>query len=339
MTSFPEGFAPGDRLVMTWEKGSPAPAPAPTPLPPGPIPPLRVMPVADYQTPALPPLFPLPAGATPKGQSWWNVPVDALPVHAKSSTWLSTINSAARLHPDFSNASYGAGVPVNVVPGTQALRPVSPITYSGESDLSAAGYPVPDGAVVEGGDDAHLIVVDKDNRIAWEFYAFRLWGSTYWADQVSRWDLKADATRPAGWTSADAAGCCVLAGLVRYDEAAAGAINHAFRFTAAPTDHAYVAPASHFAAVPNANAPPMGARLRMKATVPVDPTLPAAVRTILAAMKKYGLILADNGTTGYVTGCPDARWNDDDLGLLKNFILGRDFEFVDTGAVPVTSAP
>jgi hypothetical protein len=265
--------------------------------------------------------------------------VDTLPVHPKSLTWLSTIGSSAVLHPDFSNSSYGAGVPINVVSGTQPLRLVSPITFSDESDISNAGYPVPDEAFVEGGSDGHLIVVDQDALIAWEFYAFRLANGVYSADQVSRWDLKTDAQRPAGWASADASGCSILVGLVRYDEVTSGAITHALRFTASRTDHAYVAPASHFAATTNPNAPPMGARLRLKASVSVDSTAPTVVQVILMALKKYGLILADNGTTGFMTGCPDDRWNDNDLSLLKNYVLGRDFEFVDTGAVVVTSVP
>lgn len=352
---FPAGFQPGDKLVKkveqngdvtswTWERGS---SPTPTPEAPTDVPELRLVSLGyQSQMPARP-MFPpaVPDWNLVKGQALWRRPVTSLSVHQKSGVWLNTIGSSSRVHPDFSSSSYGAGIPINLHRGAERLYHVE-VLYKDESDLSPGGYPIPQGAYVENGEDKHLIVVDPDLWAAWEFYGFNrqidpaTGKYAYTAEQATFWDLGKDAARTRGWTSADASGCSILAGLVRYEEVFAGAIYHALRFTAQPTDHAFVPPASHFAAPANANAPPMGARLRLKQTIPLT-QLPSGkaislrVAVILQAMRTYGLILADNGTTGYVTGCPDDRWNDDELAQLGEYIIGRDFEFVDTGATPI----
>src|SRR5438132_326167 len=167
-----------------------------------------------------------------------------MPVHPQSGAWLTSMAATAPIHPDFGAASYGSGIPFMFVPAAQKLVPVAIGAYATESDVNAAGYPIPDSPFVEAASDQHLIVV-TDAMVAWEFYGFALSGGTYTAKQVTRWDLSKDAARTAGLTSADAAGLSLLAGLVRYDEANSGVINHAFRFTVRPSSKGWIAPASH----------------------------------------------------------------------------------------------
>ncbi|PKL76829.1 MAG: hypothetical protein CVV27_08310, partial [Candidatus Melainabacteria bacterium HGW-Melainabacteria-1] len=208
--------------------------------------------------------------------------------------------------------------------------------YGDESDPGP--YPIPADAPIEGGanatGDRHILVIDRDNQKLYElFYAFPDGSGGFRAASGAVFDLNSNALRPAGWTSADAAGLPILPGLVRYDEVVEqGEIRHALRFTASRTRRAYIHPARHYASSnTSASLPPMGLRVRLKASVDIS-AYPASAQVILRALKKYGMILADNGSNWYVSGTADARWNDSEMNTLKN-IRGRDFEVVETGPV------
>lgn len=288
--------------------------------------------------------------------NWWNLDISAAPVDPESDAIIDWISgrtpanpSAEReMHPDFGPPPYG--IPYVVVSGTQPLVPVTWTLYGAQSDDGAPGrppgYPIPsqartqaahiEGGVAGGGPsgDRHLLVIDRDRWLLFETWATR------WNGGAGRWeagsgavfDLASNARRPDGWTSADAAGLAILPGLVRYDEVLAAApIRHAFRVTTRATN-GYVWPASH-AAGSTAGAPPMGARLRLKASVDLS-GYPAAVQKILEAMKTYGLIVADNGTDLYVTGTMDPRWDNDVLNPAFHSITADDFEVVELGWRP-----
>jgi hypothetical protein len=239
------------------------------------------------------------------------------------------------------------------VPHTQRKIAVDIGIYEDESDPGP--YPVPSTLPIEGwpayyqrepdldhltlqdvqrdtigeGGDRHAIVVDPVNGRLWEFYQMQLVGNRWQASQASFFDLKSNALRPAGWTSADAAGLPILPGLVRYEEVAAGEIRHAIRFTAPATCDGYLYPARHEAGSGScASLPPMGLRVRLKASVDIS-GYGTQARVILTALKRYGMILADNGSAWYITGAPDRGWNDDVLHALHG-IKGTDFEVVDT---------
>jgi hypothetical protein len=259
----------------------------------------------------------------------WNRRIDGLPVRSDSSTLIGTIGTTAKLHPDF--GSYlGYGIPYNVVGTGQATTRVA-FDYADESD--DVPYPIPASPMIEGGSDSHILVVDRDACRLYElFAAHRETDGSWSAGSGATWDLRSNALRPAGWTSADAAGLPILPGLVRYDEVAAGEIRHAIRFTTDETRAAYVFPARHFASsLTGAAYPPMGLRVRLKASYDVS-TLPAQARVIAVAMQRYGLILADNGSPWYFQGASDARWDDDQLNALKA-IPGSAFEAVDTSGL------
>ncbi len=242
------------------------------------------------------------------------------------------------LHPDFGTVYQGhpSGIPFVVVPGDQPKVPVR-FEYAGESDPGP--YPIPDDAPIEGGPDGkgdrHVLVVDRDRWVAYELFDAHKDGRGWRAGSGAIFDLASNTTRRAGWTSADAAGLPILPGLVRYDEVVEKkAIRHALRFTCRLTRHAYVAPARHFASrSDDPKLPPMGMRVRLKASVPID-RFPPEARVILAALKAYGMLLADNGSDWFVSGAPDPRWDDEAIGTLKR-ITGRDFEVVKMGR-PVT---
>lgn len=269
----------------------------------------------------------------------WNTDISAQPVDPNSATLLNSCGGAGRkVHADFGTVWDGApnGIPYVLVGGTQAKIPVS-FDYADESDPGP--YPVPANAPIEGGPtgtgDRHVIVIDTT---AWRLYemfdAHPLNGGTSWhAGSGATWDLSSNALRPAGWTSADAAGLPIFPGLVRYDEAVIkGAINHALRFTCPTTRKAYVSPARHWASSQTSTAyPPMGMRIRLKANVDIS-TYPAEVRVILTAMKKYGLFLADNGSGMYVSGAPDSRWSDDNLATMAR-LTNANFEVVKLGTI------
>ncbi|MDB5100932.1 MAG: hypothetical protein JWM80_5353, partial [Cyanobacteria bacterium RYN_339] len=266
------------------------------------------------------------------GTSPWNQPIDRAPVDPASATLIASIGLTTGLHPDFGANWNGGpfGIPYVVVAGSQPRVPVS-FDYADESDPGP--YPVPPDAPTENGSDAHVLVVDRDAWKLYELFAAAKAPPGWHAGSGATFDLKTDAARPAGWTSADAAGLPIFPGLVRYDEVAEQkAIRHALRFTIAKSRKAYVAPATHFASAnTSAGLPPMGMRVRLKASFDLS-TFPPDAQVILQAMKTYGMFVADNGSNWYVSGAPDARWNDDTLGTLKG-VKGSNFEVVQMGTV------
>jgi hypothetical protein len=257
----------------------------------------------------------------------WNKPVDHLPVRADSAALISAIGLSTGLHPDFSDAG-GYGIPYNLVGPSTARHAVS-FDYGDESDPGP--YPIPANPRIEGGSDRHLLSWDPTACYLYELFDAQWTGSRWTAGSGAIWNLRTNTLRPAGWTSADAAGLPILPGLVRYAEVAAGQISHAIRFTAPYTTRSYVYPARHQAGCTSNTRcqPPMGLRVRLKATVDIS-GYSAANRVILTALMTYGMLLADNGSAWYITGAPDSRWNDDDLHRLGG-IKGADFEAVDTG--------
>jgi hypothetical protein len=266
----------------------------------------------------------------------WNRDVSRDPVDPNSDALIASIGPDKPLHPDFGTVYNGApsGIPYVVVPATQSRVPVR-FDYPDESDPGP--YPVPPDAPVEGGPnsqgDRHILVVDRDRGKLYELFASHRDGKGWRAGSGAIFDLNTDAPRPAGWTSADAAGLPILPGLARYDEVCIQReLRHALRFTVVRSRRAYVAPARHFASSLTApNLPPMGMRVRLKASVDIS-GFPAPARVILTALKKYGMIVADNGSDWFISGAPDPRWNDDELGTLRR-IKGRDFEVVRMGEI------
>jgi hypothetical protein len=264
----------------------------------------------------------------------WNRDVSQDPVDPNSDALIASIGLDKSLHPDFGTVYNGApiGIPYVVVPATQPRVPVR-FEYAAESDPGP--YPIPPDAPIEGGPngqgDRHVLVVDRDRGKLYELFDAHHEGKGWRAGSGAIFDLQSDAPRPAGWTSADAAGLPILPGLARYDEACIQQeIRHALRFTVVHSRHAYVAPARHFASSLTApNLPPMGMRVRLKAGVDLS-GFPPSARVILTALKKYGMIVADNGSDWYVSGAPDPRWSDDDLSTLRR-IQGHDFEVVKMG--------
>jgi hypothetical protein len=267
----------------------------------------------------------------------WNTRVDTLPVDPRSATYLSSMGLSTGLHADFGTTWDGApnGIPYVTVSGTQKKVPVS-FDYADESDPGP--YPIPSNAPIEGGPssdgDRHVLVLDVDDQKLYELYAAYPQSNGSWkAGSGAVFDLTSNATRPAGWTSADAAGLPILPGLVRYDEAVTkSVIDHALRFTVARTQDTYLYPATHEASdSSDPDLPPMGLRVRLKAGFDISGFSPE-VRAILQALKTYGMMVADNGSNWYVSGAPDERWSDDDLHELGR-VTGSDFEVVDTRAL------
>jgi hypothetical protein len=269
----------------------------------------------------------------------WNQDISGAALDPNSTNLIASIGLSTGLHPDFGTTWNGApnGIPYVVVSGTQGRVPITFTDYGDESDPGP--YPVPADAPIEGGNagtgDRHVIVLDRDNWKLYElFSAFPESGGAGWrAASGAVFDLNSNALRPAGWTSADAAGLPVFPGLVRYDEVQElKEITHALRFTARRTRRAYVHPARHFASNDtNPNLPPMGMRVRLKASFDIS-GFPAHAQVILRALKKYGMILADNGSDWYISGAPDPRWNDDVLSTL-NAVKGSNFEVVRMGTI------
>ena len=268
----------------------------------------------------------------------WNTRIDQLPVSPNSSTWVNTIGASAHLHPDFGSGLYNGepiGIPYVTVPGTQTKYPAT-FTYQSESDPGP--YAIPLSAPIEGGSsstgDRHVISVDTDNCILYEIYAAYPQTASWQGGSGAIFNLLSDALRPASWTSADAAGLPIFPGLVRYDEIVAGQIRHAIRFTVPQTQDTYVWPARHEASsLTSANYPPMGARFRLKASFDIS-GFSATNQVILTALKLYGMMLADNGSSWYISGAPDSRWSNDDLHVLNN-IAGSNFEAVDVSPLMV----
>ena len=263
----------------------------------------------------------------------WNRDVSALPVHPNSAAYIASIGGGDTLHADFGSGRYGDyGIPFKVVSPRQKKVPINFTAYGDESDKGP--YPVPLGARIEGGGqgDSHVIVLQKGKCKLYELYGARRAGSGWDADSGAVYNLRSNRLRPAGWTSADAAGLPILPGLARADEVRRGRITHALRFTVSRTQRGYISPARHFASSNSDPAlPPMGLRLRMKASYDIS-GYKAQARVILTALKRYGMIVADNGSDWYISGTPDLRWKDEDLDQLKR-VPGNAFEAVQTGPI------
>ena len=277
--------------------------------------------------------------------SLWNTDISAVPVDPSSSTIISNWVGSVNLHPDWgTDPTYG--IPYVVVDGSQSLVNINLGAYPDESDPGP--MPVPPNAPVEGGSsstgDRHVLVLNNANCFLYELYNASANSDGSWnADSTAVWDLLGNEQRPYTWTSADAAGLPIFPGLVRYDEVAVGKIQHAFRFTLPKTSAAFTPPASHWAATSNdPTAPPMGMRLRLKSSYDIS-GFSAQMQVILAAMQHYDLILADNGSSLFVTGVSDSRWGSD-LDSLKT-VPSSAFEVVQMNPVytnsnyPTGSAP
>jgi hypothetical protein len=259
----------------------------------------------------------------------WNQRVDGLPVAAGSGVIVTAIGADGHLHADFGSGLWNGspiGIPITVV-GRTTPRALVTFDYANESDTGP--YPIPRGVKIEGGSDRHAILVDRDACRLYELYALNRTSSGWHAGSGAIWSLTSNRLRPAGWTSADAAGLPILPGLARFDEVAAGRIAHALRFTVARSRKAYVWPARHDASsLTDPSLPPMGLRLRLKAGYDIS-GFPPQARVVLRALKEYGMLVADNGSSWYVSGAPDPRWSNDDLHTLGR-VPGSAFEVVDT---------
>jgi len=273
----------------------------------------------------------------PAGNAW-NERVDSLPVAANSAQLIASIGSGVGLHPDFGSGLYDGqpiGIPFDIVTRKTPRSSVS-FDYADESDH--VRYPIPRTVHIEGGrassGDRHAILVDRDACRLYELFSlYPTSGGGWKAGSGATWSLRSNRLRPAGWTSADAAGLPIFPGLARYDEVRRGTIDHALRFTAERTRRAYVYPARHYASDANdPSLPPMGLRVRLKASFDVS-GFPPQTRVVLVALKRYGMILADNGSNWYISGAPDPHWSNDDLHSLGR-VKGADFEVVDTTSLP-----
>lgn len=264
----------------------------------------------------------------------WNTAIDQLPVHPSSATWVTTIGASSPVHPDFGSGTYDGGaigIPFVTVSGTQTKYAAS-FTYQSESDPGP--YAIPLNAPIEAGGDGHAIAIDTTNCILYEIYQATPHANSWTGGSGAIFNLRSDALRPASWTSADAAGLPIFPGLIRYEEVAAGAIHHAIRFTVPHTIDAYVWPARHEASsLTGSQYPPMGARFRLKASFDMS-KFSAANQVILQALKTYGMILADNGSSWYLSGAPNDAWSNDDLHKLTT-IVGSNFEAVDVSPLMV----
>ena len=268
----------------------------------------------------------------PAGNAW-NQEIASRPLHPRSAQIINHIQAIGgdNLHPDFGEDPL-FGIPYVVVPASQQLVPIIYTDYGDESDPGP--FPIPLDAPIEGGGngDSHVLVVREGSCQLYELFVGRRSGAGWSAASGAKFDLLTGALRPLGWTSADAAGLPILPGLVRYDEVAAGLIDHAIRVTFSQTQRGFILPATHFASSnPDPTLPAMGMRLRLRADFNVA-ALTGQARVIATAMQRYGLIVADNGSNWFFQGAPDPGWNDDDLNQLKG-IPGTAFEVVDTGPV------
>ncbi|MGH9584482.1 MAG: hypothetical protein ACRD4O_16280, partial [Bryobacteraceae bacterium] len=261
----------------------------------------------------------------------WNMPVDTLPVDQNSNAYINSIGSSTGMHPDFSSS--GGGIPYNVVPASQ---PEVPVSFSSPDESDPGQYPIPANATVEAGSDGHVLVLDQGNCKLYELFSATKNSNGSWsAGSGAVFDLNSNILRPSGWTSADAAGLPILPGLVRYDEVMSGQIDHALRITVPHTRDQFIWPARHLASsLSETQYPPMGQRFRLKASFDVSP-YPFDVQVILNALKKYGAIVADNGSAWYISGAPDPRWNDSDLHALGK-VLGSNLEAVDESSLEVS---
>ena len=254
----------------------------------------------------------------------WNMDVSRLPKHPKSTVWKRSSHAGAtELHPDFGPPSYG--IAFNVVDATHDDVVVD-FLYASESDDDP--YPFGPDITIEGGSDRHALMVDSDTCMLYELFDARWNGGQPRAGSGAIFDLGSNDLRPAGWTSADAAGLPILPGLVRWDEVLAGEIDHAIRFTVACTTRRFIWPARHQAGAPDRRCPPMGARFRLKGGFDISGFTPNA-QVVLLAMQRYGMIVADNGSDWYFQGTVDDGWTDGLLDQLKHVPAGA-FVAVDT---------
>jgi hypothetical protein len=279
-------------------------------------------------------MFPAPV-SKPQGESWWNVDVSNYPVDPKSATYIAHL--PGNLHPDFGHEPY-YGIPMNIVPANQ---PRVPVRFSYASSSNPGPYPIPPNAQIEGfpryhGGDLHVLILQKGTCKLYE-----MWNShehdhgRYWtAGSGAVFDLNSNELRPNGWTSADAAGLPITPALVKCQEVQAGVIDHALRVTFQQTYAGYIHPATHQAGIGDPNYPPMGARIRLKASYDIS-RFNRVAQIILTAMKHYGLLVADNGSNWYFQGQGGTQarcWNDSELDQLKR-VPGTAFEFVRTGPI------
>jgi hypothetical protein len=266
----------------------------------------------------------------------WNERVDTLPVAGDSAQLIASIGVSTGLHPDFGSGLWDGGpigIPFDVVSKSTPRSRVR-FDYADESDKGP--YPIPKTVHIEGGaqsgGDRHALLLDRDACRLYELYDLHGSGSSWTAGSGAIWNLRSNRLRPAGWTSADAAGLPIFPGRTRYDEVARGVIDHALRFTASRTRRAYVYPARHDASSSDdPSLPPMGLRVRLKASVDIS-HFPKQARVVLQTLKTYGMILADNGSNWYISGAPNPKWSNDDLHTLGQ-ITGADFEVVDTSSL------
>ena len=267
----------------------------------------------------------------------WNEKVDTLPVASNSAKLIASIGVGTAVHADFGGGLYNGsriGIPYVVVHASATLKSRVTFEYADESDKGP--YPIPPNVPVEGypqhadQGDRHMLIVDRDTCRLYELSGMSKRGGQWSGWSGAIWNLRSNAVRPAGWTSADAAGLPILPGLARWEgDASTGTIRHALRFTAERTRRAYVYPARHYASsATDPSLPPMGVRVRLKASVDIA-RLPRQARIVAQAMKTYGLILADNGSNWYVTGAPSPKWSNTELHALGG-LTGADFEVVDT---------
>ena len=262
----------------------------------------------------------------------WNLDISHVPADPNSATYIAAIGADAPLHPDFGTVWDGApwGIPYVVVPGNQ---PRLPVTFEWFDEADLCMYPIPPNPPIEKG-DRHLLMIDRDNWKLYELsYASKDQDGNWKAAAGADFDLKSNDLRPAGWTSSDAAGLPVFPGLVRYDEVVQQKeIRHALRFTAPKTRRAYIYPARHWASkLTDPNLPPMGLRVRLKASYDIS-GFPPTAQVILKALQKYGMFLADHGRSWYLSGAPDPRWKDADMETLKR-VKGSDLEVIRIGNI------
>jgi hypothetical protein len=259
----------------------------------------------------------------------WNARVDRLAVAQNTGAIIGSIGAGTGLHADFGSGLWEGspiGIPFDVV-SRSTPRARLTFEYSDESDH--VGYPIPKGVHVEGGSDHHALLLDKSACRLYELGGLERRSGRWHAWAGATWNLRSNRVRPAGWTSADAAGLPIFPGLARYDEVRRGVIDHALRFTVQRTRRAYVYPARHYASdLTSLSLPPMGLRVRLKASFDVRP-FPRQARIVLVALKRYGMIVADNGSDWYISGAPNRGWSNDQLHTLGR-VKGSDFEVVDT---------
>jgi hypothetical protein len=292
--------------------------------------------LTSVQVEAAPAVGPCPA--FPAGNVW-NTDISSLPVHPSSAAWLGNMGGASRLlHPDFgpSGGSVPYGIPFNIV---DASHPKINLTFQSSDESDRVPYPFGSDTSIEGGPEAtgdrHAIMIDQSTCTLFELYnAYYNGPSNSTAGSGATWNLAANALRPAGWTSADAAGLPIFPGLLRLEEVQAGRVQHAIRFTAQQTDSSFVWPARHQAgSASNPSLPPMGARFRLRAGFPIS-RFSAPTQVVLTAMQRYGMILADNGSNWHLQGAAESGWSDTMISELKTIPAGE-FDAVDASSLMI----